>query len=119
MSRLGLRLGLLLLMVLLLMVVVVHAEVDIKDEKHFNEVVVDSDRVWIVYFARDIKPCNNFAPAWTSLSGSSKRLAFAVVSMDKTPEAWALGVKFNMHKQKLPHVIGSRLIRIVMIAKIY
>ena len=26
--------------------------------------------------------------------------------MDKSPEAWALGVQFNMHKTKLPHVMA-------------
>jgi hypothetical protein len=96
-----------LLGLLLLLFTIARAEVDITDEKHFNDIVVDSDRVWVVYFARDIKACKTFSPAWEALSASSKRLAFAVVQMDKTPEAWALGVKFNMHKQKLPHVIGK------------
>ena len=79
---------------------------DIIDETHFTEAIVKSDRVQIVYFARDVPACKIFASTWEEVSKSSKRLNFAIVQMDKTSDAWALGVQFNMHKQKLPYVMA-------------
>ena len=43
------------------------AQVDVKDSEAFKE-VVKAKEVWIVAFMRDIKACQEFAPAFGSLA---------------------------------------------------
>ena len=65
-------------------------------EADFEQQVVAEPHVVALYFRRKTALCKEFDPTWTELSSSLKRLEFRQIDMDKSKEAWALGVKFEV-----------------------